>query len=67
MSNGQKKVVTSVTLDPEAQEYISTIAGKVERSRSWVINALIKKHARLVKEKVVDETLPDLAVAVINL
>ena len=41
-----RKLATSVTFDPEVVQYVDTIARKEERTRSQVINRIIKKHAQ---------------------
>ena len=40
-----KKVTTSVQLEAETLYKIDTLALKLERSRSWVINKLLKKSS----------------------
>lgn len=66
MPSGQKKINTSIVLESDLHEYVGVLAMRADRSRSWIVNALIRKHAQLVREKVVEETLPDPAMAVIN-
>lgn len=43
-------------LEPEAVKYLDAIAGQLERSRSWVVTQIIKKHqkrAKLLTEEVI--------------
>jgi predicted transcriptional regulator len=35
---------THVMLEPEAIQYLDSIAEQLERSRSWVMTQIIKKH-----------------------
>ncbi len=42
----EKKIITGVTLDPEALEYLSNLAEQEQRSRSFLINAIVLEHAR---------------------
>ena len=47
---------THVMLEPEAVKYLDAIAGQLERSRSWVVTQIIKKHqkrAKLLTEEVI--------------
>ena len=45
MEQKRKKIGTGVKLDTEAIEYVDELARKSERSRSWIINRLIRDHA----------------------
>lgn len=40
-----KKIQTGVTLEAEVIEYLDTIAAREERTRSQVINRIVKEHA----------------------
>ena len=66
MSNGQRKLVRSIAFDPELHEYVSRLANQLDRSRSWVVNRLIREHAQLVKEKTVEPSLSNPFPVVIN-
>jgi predicted transcriptional regulator len=46
-SDKQKKKVSGVALDPDVIEYLDQLAAQQDRSRSWIVNALAKEHARL--------------------
>ena len=37
---------TSVTLEPEVLSYLETLRGRSQRSRSWLINHIVKQHQR---------------------
>lgn len=40
-----RKLATSVTFDPEVIGYLDTVARQEERTRSQVINRIVKEHA----------------------
>ena len=42
----EKKIITGVTLDREAVEYLSNLGHKEQRSRSFLINAIVLEHAK---------------------
>ena len=42
----KKRIVTSVTFDPETITYIDEVRKKEERTRSAMIRALIREHMR---------------------
>ncbi len=44
MRNAQK---TSVELSPEVTKYLNALAKALERSRSWVVGALLRQHKKL--------------------
>lgn len=66
MAKGSKKINTSVVLEADLHSYVGDLAAQADRTRSWVINALIRKHEKLVREKKVEAELPDPAMSVIN-
>lgn len=40
-----RKLATSVTFDPEVIGYLDAVADQEERTRSQVINRIVKEHA----------------------
>jgi predicted transcriptional regulator len=42
---GEEKVPTSVNFDPAVIDYLDRICTSEERSRSYVVNRIIKEHA----------------------
>lgn len=49
---------TGVSLDHDVTQYLDNLARATDRSRSWLINAIIRRHAQQVKE----EKTPPIAV-----
>lgn len=45
MDTVARKLATSVTFDPEVIDYLDTVADQEERTRSQVINRIVKDHA----------------------
>ena len=41
---------TGVSLDQDVTQYLDDLARATDRSRSWLINAIIRRHAQHVKE-----------------
>jgi metal-responsive CopG/Arc/MetJ family transcriptional regulator len=37
---------TSVSLDPDVTAYLEDLGKKADRSRSWLINAIVRSHAQ---------------------
>jgi len=46
-----RKKTTGVTLDPDVIAYLAELAQQTDRSRSWLINSIIREHARQMREK----------------
>lgn len=52
MPSGRKKttgrtvVPAGVTFEPPVLAYLDSLAGEAERSRSWLLNRLVKEHAQ---------------------
>ena len=42
----EKKIITGVTLDRKAVEYLRNLSEQEQRSRSFLINAIVLEHAR---------------------
>lgn len=54
---------THLMLEPEAVQYLDVIADQLERSRSWVVSQIIKKHkarAKLMAEEVIRNPNPEI-------
>jgi len=45
MNTVPRKLATSVTFDPEVVDYLDAVAHQEERTRSQVINRIVKEHA----------------------
>lgn len=45
MNTVARKLATSVTFDPEVLNYLDAVAQEEERTRSQVINRIVKEHA----------------------
>jgi predicted transcriptional regulator len=43
--SGRPKI-TSVSLDPDVEVYLEQLGKKADRSRSWLINSIIRTHAQ---------------------
>ncbi len=44
-----KKFYTGVGLDPETVTYLAQLSRQTSRTRSWLINAIVREHARQTK------------------
>lgn len=42
---GEEKIPTSVNFDPAVIDYLDRICTSEERSRSYIVNKIIKEHA----------------------
>ena len=49
--NTKPKRNTGVSLDHDVTEYLDVLSRETDRSRSWLINAIVRQHVQLVKEK----------------
>lgn len=45
-----KKIYTGVGLDPEVVDFLADLSQETQRTRSWLINALIRDQARRMSE-----------------
>lgn len=45
------RIRTSVSLAPEIVEYLDNIARQADRDRSWVVTAIVRQHAELMRLK----------------
>jgi predicted transcriptional regulator len=43
--SGRPKI-TSLSLDPDVAAYLEQLGKKADRSRSWLINSIIRTHAQ---------------------
>lgn len=51
-----RKLATSVTFDPEVIDYLDAVAREQERTRSQVINRIVKEHASQNGKTIESET-----------
>jgi predicted transcriptional regulator len=65
MNAKPEKKPTGVVLDKEMMEYVDELARRSERSRSWMINFLIRQHAKS-NGQVQNERQPELSIGVIT-
>lgn len=42
----ERPKTTSVTLDPDVAAYLEQLGKKADRSRSWLINSIVRTHAQ---------------------
>ena len=45
-----KKIYTGVGLDPEVVHFLADLSRETERTRSWLINAIIRDQARRLND-----------------
>lgn len=46
-----KKQITGVSFDPDVVAYLDELRQNTDRSRSWLINAIVRDYAQQMKER----------------
>lgn len=47
----ERKIITGVTLDRQAVEYLRQLSQKRQRSRSFLINSIVLEHAKQLSDE----------------
>ncbi len=61
------KFYTGVSLDRDVAEYLEALVEHTRWNRSLVLNAVVREHARMMKERTTDDQLHALNSEVIRL
>lgn len=61
-----KRVNTGIQLEPDVLAYLEDLKRKTERSRTWLVNAIVREHVRSIRERELQPALLEPAPAVIQ-
>jgi predicted transcriptional regulator len=46
MKKKSEKIISGVAFDPDVTDYLEELSEREDRSRSWLINTIIREHAK---------------------
>jgi len=49
--SSSNKIKASVSFQPDVIEYLDRLAKEMDRDRSWLINRIVREHARRVERE----------------